>query len=168
MAPTSEPAGVLSAQPLASPPAAPPQASAATVAAVPLEPRDWPALIESAGLRGAVGQLAQHAALVAVEGHVLRLALKAEHDHLHSPLMVGQLQEKLSAATGRPLRCLFEPARAGLETPAEQIARSRSARQQQAEQDIEQDPFVQAAMRELGARIVPNSVRVTEPGIPPA
>ncbi|WP_313916547.1 DNA polymerase III subunit gamma/tau [Tahibacter sp.] len=135
---------------------------------VALEPRDWPQLIERAGLRGPLGQLAQHAALLAVDGDVLRLALKPEHENLHSPAMASQLQEKLAAATGRPLRLNFERARAGVETPAEQIARTRTARQQQAEQDMEQDPFVQAAMREFGARIVPQSVRVNDTTTPGA
>jgi DNA polymerase III subunit gamma/tau len=148
-------------RPVESPKTAEPPRAAELVA---LEPRDWPRLIELANLRGPLGQLAQHAALVAVEGNLLRLALKAEHDHLNSPVMVGQLQEKLAAATGRPLRCVFEQARGGLETPAEQNARTRSARQQQAEQDIAQDPFVQAAVQELGARIVPGSVRLPESG----
>ena len=134
---------------------------------VDIEPRDWPLLIERASLRGPVGQLAQHAVLVAVEGNTLRLALKAEHDHLNSAPMVNMLQERLAAATGRPLRCVFELARDGMETPAEHIARQRNARQLQAEQEMEQDPFVQAAMRELGARLVPNSVRLPE-SAPPA
>jgi DNA polymerase-3 subunit gamma/tau len=147
------------------PPAAREVAAAAPVA---LEPRDWPQLIERAGLRGPLGQLAQHAALLAVDGDVLRLALKPEHENLHSPAMVSQLQERLAAATGRPLRLNFERAREGVETPAEQIARTRSARQLQAEQDMEQDPFVQAAMREFGARIVPQSVRVNDSATPGA
>ena len=126
---------------------------------VALEPRDWASLIERADLRGPVGQLARNAALVAVEGDMLRLALAAEHYNVLVPAMVTQLQEKLSVATGRPLRCHFEQARGSLDTPAEQLARSRSARQLQAEEDMERDPFVQAAMREFGARIVPNSVR---------
>lgn len=144
---------------------APPVPELAAVAPVALEPRDWPQLIERAGLRGPLGQLAQHAALLAVDGDLLRLALKPEHENLHSPAMVSQLQERLAAATGRPLRLNFERAREGVETPAEQIARTRSARQQQAEQDMEQDPFVQAAMREFGARLVPQSVRVNDSAV---
>ena len=147
-------------------PAPPVTPEVSVVAPVALEPRDWPQLIERAGLRGPLGQLAQHAALLAVDGDVLRLALKPEHENLHSPAMGSQLQEKLAAATGRPLRLNFERARADVETPAEQIARTRSARQQQAEQDMEQDPFVQAAMREFGARIVPQSVRVDDSAAP--
>ncbi|TDR39356.1 DNA polymerase III tau subunit [Tahibacter aquaticus] len=169
-APAIEPAVVaVRAEPVAAPvpvAAAVPVTAAAAAASVELELRDWPRLIELADLRGPVGQLARHAALMAVEGNTLRLALKAEHEHLNSVLMVTHLQEKLAQATGRPLRCVFETAEAGVETPAEQIARTRNARQLQAEQDIEQDPFVQAAVQELGARIVPNSVRLPESGAP--
>jgi len=162
------PTAVVAVAATSAPTTAPEPAATAPVAPVALEPRDWPQLIERAGLRGPLGQLAQHAALLAVDGDVLRLALRPEHENLHSPAMANQLQEKLAAATGRPLRLNFERARDGVETPAEQIARTRSARQQQAEQDMELDPFVQSAMREFGARIVPQSVRVNDGTAPGA
>ncbi|GMV28876.1 MAG: hypothetical protein AMXMBFR59_10010 [Rhodanobacteraceae bacterium] len=143
----------------ATPVAAPPRDTAA-VATVAIEPRDWASLIERAGLLGPIGQVARNAALMSVQGDVLKLALRTEYYDMLSPVMVSQLQERLSAATGRPLRCQFEQASGSVETPAEQLSRTRSARQQQAEEDMERDPFVQAAVRELGARIVPGSVRV--------
>jgi DNA polymerase-3 subunit gamma/tau len=120
---------------------------------------DWSRLIEQAGLRGPVGQLAQHAALLGVEGNTLRLALKADHDHLHSAPMVSMLEERLGAALGRAIRVTFEKTRPGMETPADLAARSRGEQQQEAERALEADPFVQAVMRDLGGRIVPNSVR---------
>ncbi|MBL8296962.1 MAG: DNA polymerase III subunit gamma/tau [Rhodanobacteraceae bacterium] len=133
---------------------------APTTVQIAIEPRDWAALIERANLLGPLGQVARNAALTAVQGDVLKLALRAEYYAMLSPAMVVQLQDKLSAATGRSLRCQFEQASGNLETPAEQLSRTRTARQQQAEDDMERDPFVQAAMREFGARIVPGSVRV--------
>lgn len=136
-----------------------PRVPAAT-APVAIEPRDWASLIERAGLLGPIGQVARNAALLSVQGDVLKLALRAEYYNMLSPAMVSQLQDKLSAATGRPLRCQFEQTNGNVETPAEQLSRTRTARQQQAEEDMERDPFVQAAVRELGARIVPGSVRV--------
>jgi DNA polymerase-3 subunit gamma/tau len=149
-------------------PAEPARAPAAAVAApVAIEPRDWASLIERADLRGPIGQLARNAALLSVHGDVLKLALRAEYYEMLSPVMVSQLQDKLSAATGRTLRCQFEQANGNVETPAEEISRTRTARQQQAEEDMERDPFVQAAARELGARVVPGSVRVdsSAPGV---
>src|SRR5690606_21246916 len=44
-------------------------------------PDDWPALIERAGLRGAVGALARNATLLGMEGGVLRLAVRDVHAH---------------------------------------------------------------------------------------
>ena len=139
---------------------APAATAPAATAPVAIEPRDWASLIERAGLLGPIGQVARNAALLSVQGDVLKLALRAEYYDMLSPVMVSQLQDKLSAATGRPLRCQFEQTNGNVETPAEQLSRTRTARQQQAEEDMERDPFVQAAVRELGARIVPGSVRI--------
>lgn len=142
----------------------PPAAVATPVAPLqaatgPLVVDDWMRLIEQAGLKGPVGQLAQHSALLGVEGNALRLGLKPEHDHLNSAPMVSMLEERIGAALGRPIRVTFEKTRAGLQTPADLAARARSEQQQEAERALEADPFVQAVVRDLGGRIVPNSVR---------
>ena len=141
------------------PVAAPEPTPQAAAPSGPLAIDDWGSLIERAGLRGPLGQLAQHAALVGVEGNTLRLALKPDHDHLHSAPMVSMLEEKLCAALGRAVRVSFEKTRPGMETPADLAARSRGEQQQEAERALEADPFVQAVMSEMGGRIVPNSVR---------
>ncbi|HJU39411.1 MAG TPA: DNA polymerase III subunit gamma/tau C-terminal domain-containing protein, partial [Tahibacter sp.] len=93
------------------------------------------------------------------DGHTLRLALKPEHDHLNSAPMVSMLEERLGAALGRPIRVAFEKTRAGMETPADVAARARGEQLKDAERALDADPFVQAVVRDLGGRIVPNSVR---------
>jgi DNA polymerase III subunit gamma/tau len=45
------------------------------------------------------------------------------------------------------------------DSPARRIAAAAAARQQAAEQVIQSDPFVQAMMRDFGAKIVPGSVK---------
>ncbi|UXI69633.1 DNA polymerase III subunit gamma/tau [Tahibacter amnicola] len=157
--PVPVPARMPVAEPVLPQPTAAPATTAQVTTPVALEPGDWPMLIERAGLRGPVGQLAQHAALIALEGSVLRLALKAEHDHLHAPFMVAQLEERIGAVLGRTVKCQFEKARAGVETPADQLARQRTAQQTEAERAIDEDPFVQALVRDMGARVIPQSVR---------
>ncbi|MEO8672324.1 MAG: DNA polymerase III subunit gamma/tau [Tahibacter sp.] len=129
----------------------------------PLQVDDWAALIERAGLRGPVGQLARQAALLGIDGTTLRLGLRAEHEHLNAPSFVASLEQYLATALGRPqVRVRFENTLSAIETPAEAAARSRSAQQQDAERAMEADPIVQALARELGGRIVPNSVRPPE------
>lgn len=142
------------------PPVAMPAPAAPMAAATgPLVVDDWMRLIDQAGLKGPVGQLAQHSALLGVEGHTLKLALKPEHDHLNSAPMVSMLEDRIGAALGRAIRVTFEKTRAGLQTPADLAARVRSEQQQEAERALDADPFVQAVVRDLGGRIVPNSVR---------
>ena len=131
----------------------------AAVASTFLHIEDWGALIERSELRGPVGQLARHAALIGIEGRTLRLALRVEHEPLHSAEAQATLEARLSAALGGTVTLRFEKAGEGIDTPAEQAARARSAQQQQAEAALDTDPLVQSLMREFGAKVVPNSVR---------
>ena len=84
-------------------------------ASIPAAPRaafvdtgDWSGLIEAAGLKGPVGQLAQHSTLIAIEQHVVRLALKPQHEHFNAPPLVAMMEEKLGMVLGRALKVRFE------------------------------------------------------------
>jgi len=123
---------------------------------------DWSSLIEAAGLRGPVGQLAQHAAFIALENTVLRLALKPVHEHFHAPPLVTQMEQQISKALDRPIKVRFEKTQDTIETPADMTARAKSAQQQAAESVIEADTVVQALKQEFGARIIPNSIKPLE------
>ncbi|HET8941000.1 MAG TPA: DNA polymerase III subunit gamma/tau [Rudaea sp.] len=120
---------------------------------------DWPGLIQAACLRGPLGQLAQHSALIGIENGVVRLALKAEFDHLSSPPLIAQMQQKLGKALGRTIKVQFEKALAETVTPADILARDRDARQQAAEHALGEDPFVQTLIRDFDAQVIPDSIR---------
>jgi DNA polymerase-3 subunit gamma/tau len=120
---------------------------------------DWTALIDAAGLRGPAGQLARHAALIAIDGNVVRLALKPIHEHFSSPPLIVQIEERLSVSLGRAIRLRFEKPAAVVDTPMDIAERECSTRQQAAEQALGEDPFVQALMRDFDARVVPDSIR---------
>jgi DNA polymerase-3 subunit gamma/tau len=125
-------------------------------------PLDWPAWIEAAGLRGPVGQLARHSALLGIEGDVVRLVLKAGYEHLSAPPLLAQLQEKLSATLRRPITLRYEKPTQTVDTPVDAVLRERAARQQAAERALDADPLVQALVRDFDARVVPGSVRPSE------
>ncbi|HJU07332.1 MAG TPA: DNA polymerase III subunit gamma/tau [Rhodanobacteraceae bacterium] len=118
---------------------------------------DWEQWIARAQLGGPVGQLARHAAPKSLDGNALTLALKPEHQHL-ADYFGSELQQQLGRALGKPLRVRFVPD-VEVETPAARAARERSAEQAAAERAIEEDPAVQALQRELGAKVIPESVR---------
>ena len=156
----AEPAPVR-APPVPVPPPAPARAAPA------LDARGlphWDSLIEQAGLRGPMGQLALNAALREREGQTLVLALQPVHMHLAVEPMVGQMEERISQALGERIRLRFVSDQAGgVETPAVRAANARTAAQSAAEQSIEEDPLVQSLRREFGARVLPQSVKPFEP-----
>jgi len=125
---------------------------------------NWPALIEAAGLKGPAGQLAQHSSLVAIDGGVVRLALKPAHEHFSSPPLVAMMEQKLSAVIGRSVKVKFEKAATLQEAPAEAAQRQRSARQLAAEESLASDPGVQSLLREFGGRLLGDSVRAEPNG----
>ena len=127
---------------------------------------DWPALIEAAGLKGPVGQLAQHANLIAIENDVVRLSLKPAHEHFNSPALAAVLEQKLGAALGRPVKLRFEKAVPTQEAPAEAAQRERVARQRAAEESLATDPGVQGLLRDFGGRLINESVRPDASGSP--
>jgi DNA polymerase-3 subunit gamma/tau len=123
---------------------------------------EWSALIEKAGLRGPAGQLARHAALIGIDGDVVRLALKPMHEHFSSPPLIAQMEDRLSSALGRTVKVRFDKAldKANVaDTPADAAAREHSTRQSAAERAMGEDPAVQALIRDFGAHIVPASVK---------
>jgi DNA polymerase-3 subunit gamma/tau len=143
--------------------AAPAPAAAPPRAAVPLDARglpDWAALIDQAGLRGPLGQLAQNAALRERDGQTLTLVLQESHMHLAVEPMVSQMEEQVGRALGERIRLRFvSDASAASHTPAARAAEARDAAQARAEQSIEEDPLVQALKRDFGARVVPQSIK---------
>jgi DNA polymerase-3 subunit gamma/tau len=119
----------------------------------------WADLIERAGLRGPVGQLARHASLIAIEDRLVRLALKPSHEHLAVGPMQAQMEQRLGAALGRDVKVKFERDSGGVESPAEQRTRVDNARLSAAADAVHGDPFVQALVDTFGARVIPESVR---------
>jgi len=130
----------------------------------PVDLADWPALIEAAGLKGPVGQLAQHSSLVAIDGGVVRLALKPAHEHFSAPPLIAMMEQKLSAVIGHSVKVKFEKASTPQEAPAEAAQRERSARQLAAEESLASDPGVQSLLREFGGRLLGDSVRAEPNG----
>jgi len=120
---------------------------------------DWDALIRRAELGGPLGQFARQTTLVAIEGALVRLALKPAHEHLAAGALVAQLEQKLGSALGGKIKIKFERDSGGAESPAELKMRTDTTRRQAAEDSLRSDPFVQSLEQTFGARVIPASVR---------
>jgi DNA polymerase-3 subunit gamma/tau len=121
---------------------------------------DWPALAAALPMRGVVQQLAQQSELVGNDfsGHAIRIQLRVPLDTLRSSGSVDKLTAALAEHFERPvnLETQIGPVRDTAHTRAQA---DRAARQLVAEQQIQDDPFVQTLMREFGATVVPGSIK---------
>ncbi len=139
---------------------APPRAPAP--AAAPATLRDagqWMALVDAAGLRGPVRDLAAHAGFVSYAEGTLSLTLPEDLAHLRSPGLVGKLADALSGLLGTQPRIAFTAADAGQDTVRARDERVRDERQAKAERDFHDHPVVQRYMQQFGAGLVAGSVR---------
>ncbi|MCB1572199.1 MAG: DNA polymerase III subunit gamma/tau, partial [Xanthomonadales bacterium] len=105
---------------------------------------------------------ALHAVLLGVDGNVLRLGMKAAHEHFASPPLLELLGQRLGAALGRSLRVRVERVADAAESPADSRARASAERRQQAHDGLHADPAVQSLIDTFGARIISDSVRPLE------
>ena len=147
----SEPAAV--AMPV--PAEAPPAASSPLLA----WDRNWRALVENhLSKLGLVRALAQNCELVQFEGDVMTLRISESHKHLASANYLEKLNAALNSHFGRRLQLVINTSQEA-NTPARQLAVEKAELQDQATQAIMNDRFVQGLMQEMGATIVPNSIK---------
>ena len=143
-------------------PAGADQVAEPAIASAALAIDDWQALIERADLGGPAKQIALHSVLLGVEGSLLRLGVKAAHEHLAAPPLVEILAKRLSEVLGRSLRIRIENVTNAAESPADVLARASASRQQEAREGLQADPAVQSLIETFGARLISDSVRPLE------
>ena len=83
--------------------------------------------------------------------------LRVEQESLNHEPSRKKLEQALAAHTGQAVQLQIEYGRV-FDCPALRLAEWRAQKQQQARQAFETHPFVQAMMRDFGARILPGSV----------
>ena len=121
---------------------------------------NWPELAKILPVRGVIQQLAQQSELLECEqqGEVFCLQLQVAIETLRAAGTVEKLAAALSAHFSRTVR--VETRLGAVQHSANLTMQAeRAERQHQAEQSMQNDPFVQTLMREFGATIVPGSIK---------
>jgi len=142
------------------PPESPRDALVAAAPVVPTEDGDfWQAtvagLVEREAVTALVRELALQSQLVGRdEGHWM---LRVERESLNQPASRERLRQALQAA-GHAVDLGVEVGPV-TDSPARRSAAARAQQQRMAEDAIRSDPFVQAMVRDFGARIVPGSIK---------
>jgi DNA polymerase-3 subunit gamma/tau len=121
---------------------------------------NWPLLAAALPLRGVLQQLALQSELCKADsdGDGTVLHLRVPMATLLSSGSVDKLTAALNEHFGQPLRVTSEIG-AVVHTASAQAHAVRAERQRAAEVTIQNDPFVQAMMRDFGATIVPGSIK---------
>ncbi|WP_334188134.1 DNA polymerase III subunit gamma/tau [Noviherbaspirillum sp.] len=121
---------------------------------------NWPALAATLAVRGVAQQLAQQSELIRCEGsgEVYEFTLRIPLETLCSAGSVDKLSAALSQHFGKTVKVVTEIGAVEQTANAHAMA-DRAARQREAEETVQRDPFVQTLMREFGATIVPGSIK---------
>jgi DNA polymerase-3 subunit gamma/tau len=121
---------------------------------------DWPALVRRLPLKGVAQQLATQSELLGSEeeGQVLVIQLRVPVETLLSAGSADKLAAALGQHFEKTVRLVTDIGHVTHTAHAESVA-EQARRQQQAEQTLNDDPFVQTLMRDFGATIVPGSIK---------
>ena len=135
-------------------------ATAVTTPGVVLEDAgDWPAFVQSLPLEGAARQLAMHTGFLGRTPFELRLGIDRTGSHLLTDQLKGRLSTAISERLGAAVTLRFETRETAADTPAARSGLAQEEAVQRARRAIEADPNVRALGDELGAELVPASIR---------
>ena len=121
---------------------------------------DWGVLLAQLNVQGMAQQLAKHCVLENFSGQQITLCLSQEHKHFQTNKMAAEkLQAALSDYFAKPMKLNIVLGKTEAATPAVIEHQGKQLKQQQASDSIEQDNFVREALSELGATLVPESIK---------
>ena len=123
---------------------------------------NWRLLVEQNLKLGLARALAQNCELISYDEHNLSLRVASAQKHLVSATYQDKLSSAINEYFGRKIRLHIEVAsdmHAEIVTPARQNASEKAVIQSGAEAAIMNDDFVKALMNDMGAQIIPNSIK---------
>jgi DNA polymerase-3 subunit gamma/tau len=120
---------------------------------------DWIALVGRLRLSGMARMLAQHCELKSFAGDVMALTVPPEHKHLADKPYQEKLKVALDEHFGRPIKLAIELGELTGLTPAQQQQNEKVARQAQAIEAIEQDPFVRELVEQFDAKVIESTIK---------
>ncbi len=165
---SSEPRAAPAPQRAAAAPQAAATRSAATPSVAPAATSafdgDWPGFVERSGLTGMAGMAARNAELVSFENNHLELAVPESGKMYAEKGYIDKLKSDLAPHFGANLRVTVRVGSTNGKTVAAARSREQEKLQARATQSIEGDPFVKSLVQDLGAEVVPSSIRPPEAG----
>src|SRR5688500_981911 len=129
---------------------------------------DWAALVERLNLTGMAGMVARHGELVSHANGHFELLVPESHRMYAEKAYQDKLRAELQQHFGPATRLTVKVgATAGVSVAAAR-SRDQAKRQAHAAEAIEDDPFVRDLVRDLGAEVVPSSIRPADDAAGPS
>ena len=123
---------------------------------------NWRKLVEQSLKLGLARALAQNCEMIGYDADSITLRLAENQKHLISASYQDKLSSAINEYFGKKIKLKFEIGaedQTEINTPAKQNATERANIQSSTTDAIMQDSFVQALMNDLGATIIPNSIK---------
>jgi DNA polymerase-3 subunit gamma/tau len=141
-------------------PAPAPTAEASPQTSVDL--MDWHKVLPRLEINGMAAQLAANCMPVAQDGNLLTMSVADNFASMMGSAAEKRLLEALQRFAGNNLKLKLQAGQAS-DTPAERAQVAAENRQQQAEHDVLNDPFVRGLQDTFDAEVVAGSIRAIEP-----
>ena len=122
----------------------------------------WLELFPKLPISGMTGSIAANCTLIAMEGDDWLLHLDPAQSALFNSTQQRRLNDALNQYHGRTISLTIELIRPEQETPAQAAARWRANRQADAENSIQQDPYIQQMLQQFGAIIRDDTIEPVE------
>jgi DNA polymerase-3 subunit gamma/tau len=137
-----------------------PMIESKTASAVTSE--SWATLLSSIKVSGMARQLAQNCEWIGEADGVIDLRLTEECKHLLEKGPQERLRAAIEERGGRAVRLRIAVGRPSGQTPAQLDEEQRRGQLASAARSLDDDPFVRELVEDLGARVVPDSIKLTQ------
>ncbi len=125
---------------------------------------DWPAFVDKLGLTGMAGMVARHGEIASFENGHLELVVNESHRMYAERAYQDKLKDALAPHFGAGFRLTVRVGATEGRSIAAAKSREMAERQASAAEAIEDDPFVRDLVQDLGAEVIPSSIRPAEEG----
>lgn len=125
----------------------------------PQPAHSWDGIIDSLNLNGTAGVMARNSVLERQGPGSYQLTLDSQMAHLHTPQAEARIREGLSRYFGKNMQLKFVLGELQDQTPAHRRSEATEQRQRDAEAAVDADPLIQSLKQQMGAEIIPGSVR---------
>ena len=148
---------------------APATAAPSTTASAAMAPRtpfegDWASYVAKLNLTGLAGMVARHGELVSFENNKLELVVPEAQRMYAERAYQEKLHAELAPHFGPGFRLVVRVGPTAGSSLAAVRSRENDQRRESAAEAIDSDPFVRELVRDLGAEVVPSSIKPADAG----